>query len=100
MQLVITPEESARLDAASVEPVATLMERAGLGLALAAVQMGIGYGSRVTVLAGRGNNGGDGYVAARYLAARGVAVTVRALGPPKDDDGAATPRAARYQAAT
>jgi len=41
------------------------MERAGLGVALAAVEMGIGYGDRVTVLAGRGNNGGDGYVAAK-----------------------------------
>jgi NAD(P)H-hydrate epimerase len=85
MQLVITPEESGRLDAASVEPVEMLMERAGLGVALAAVRMGIGYGSRVAVLAGAGNNGGDGYVAARYLAQRGARVTVHALGYPRGD---------------
>jgi hydroxyethylthiazole kinase-like uncharacterized protein yjeF len=84
MRLVITPEESSRLDAASVEPVETLMERAGLGVALAAVDLGVGYGSRVAVLAGAGNNGGDGYVAARYLQRRGAQVTVHALGYPRD----------------
>jgi NAD(P)H-hydrate epimerase len=89
MRLVITPEESNRLDATSVEPVAVLMERAGLGVALAAVDMGIGYGSRVVVLAGRGNNGGDGYVAARYLAGRGAQVSVHALGYPHDPDSVA-----------
>lgn len=85
MQLVITPDESGRLDAASVEPVEVLMERAGLGVALAAVRMGIGYGSRVVVLAGAGNNGGDGYVAARYLTQRGAQVRVHALGYPRGD---------------
>jgi len=89
MRLVITPEESSRLDAASDEPVETLMERAGAGVALAAARMGIGYGSRVVVLAGKGNNGGDGYVAARYLARRGAAVTVHALGFPRGNYSAA-----------
>ncbi len=65
------------------------MERAGLGVALAAIGMGIGYGSRVIVLAGAGNNGGDGYVAARYLAQRGVHVKVHALGYPRGDDSPA-----------
>jgi hydroxyethylthiazole kinase-like uncharacterized protein yjeF len=85
MRPIITPAESNRLDMASAEPVAVLMERAGLGVALAAVEMGVGYGSRVSILTGRGNNGGDGYVAARYLAGRGVAVTVHSLGFPKGD---------------
>ena len=67
----------------------TLMERAGLGVALAAVDLGVGYGSRVVVLAGSGNNGGDGYVAARYLARRGVSVVVHKLGSPKDPVSAA-----------
>ncbi len=58
------------------------MERAGLAVALAAVSMGASYGSRVVVLAGPGNNGGDGYVAARYLKQRGVAVEVHALAAP------------------
>lgn len=55
------------------------MERAGRAVALEAVRMGTGYGTKVIVLAGPGNNGGDGYVAARVLAGRGVAVEVEAL---------------------
>ena len=85
MQPIITPAESARLDAAAPDPVEMLMERAGLGVALAAARMGAGYGSRVCVLAGPGNNGGDGYVAARYLAGRGASVCVHALGFPKGE---------------
>jgi NAD(P)H-hydrate epimerase len=88
MQLVITPDESARLDRESTVPVDVLMERAGLGVALAVVGLGAGYGSRVAVLAGKGNNGGDGYVAARYLARRGCSVGVYALGAPKPDTAA------------
>jgi len=99
MRLVITPEESNRLDAASEEPVEILMERAGLGVALAGAAMGIGYGSRVVVLAGRGNNGGDGYVAARYLKNRGAQVTVHALGYPRGDYSPARLAAIRAAAA-
>lgn len=60
-----------------------LMERAGRAVALEAVRMGASYGSKVIVLAGPGNNGGDGYVAARLLHQRGVAVEVEALGDPR-----------------
>ena len=97
MKRVITPEESARLDRESPIAVATLMERAGLAVAIATAEVGAGYGDRVAVLAGRGNNGGDGYVAARYLARRGCAVTVHALGPAKGD--AAGEAEARVRAA-
>jgi NAD(P)H-hydrate epimerase len=65
------------------------MDRAGFGVALAGVEMGAGYGTRVAILAGAGNNGGDGYVAARYLKSRGAAVVVHALGPPRADTPAA-----------
>ena len=85
MKPVITPVESARLDKAATEPIETLMERAGFAVATAAADMGIGYGDAVTVLAGQGNNGGDGYVAAKYLARRGAQVTVRSIGFPKGD---------------
>ena len=85
MRPVITPTEAARLDGLSTEPIDVLMERAGRAVALAAVELGAGYGSRVTVLAGPGNNGGDGHVAARLLRQRGVGVEILTLGDPRTD---------------
>ena len=72
MRAIITPAEAARLDQESRVPLAELMERAGAAVALEAARMAMGYGSRVIVLAGPGNNGGDGYVAARRLKTRGL----------------------------
>lgn len=83
MKPVLTPTESARLDAESAGRIDDLMDRAGYAVALAAAAMGIGYGHRVAVLAGKGNNGGDGYVAARYLRRRGATVRVHALTAPR-----------------
>src|SRR3954452_21441924 len=63
--------------------VQELMERAGAGLAEAAYRFaGL---METLILCGPGNNGGDGYVAARYLAERGVTVRVAALSKPKSD---------------
>ena len=56
-----------------------LMERAGRGLA-ALVERLAGAGT-VAVVCGKGNNGGDGYVAARLLRERGREVVVLALAP-------------------
>ena len=62
--------------------VETLMERAGAALAEAVYRFA---GPKpVLILAGPGNNGGDGLIAARHLAARGVAVRIAAFG---DADG-------------
>lgn len=63
--------------------VEQLMERAGAGLA-EAVYSFAGPLSAL-ILCGPGNNGGDGYVAARRLAERGVQVRVAALTEPKSD---------------
>ena len=82
---VLTAEQSRRQDAMATADPRTLLDRAGLAVALQAVAMGAGYGSRVAVLAGPGNNGGDGYVAARYLAGRGIAVDVYPLAEPRTD---------------
>ena len=50
------------------------MERAGRGVAQAAVDLlGGTYGRRAVVVCGKGNNGGDGLVAARHLARWGMA---------------------------
>ena len=63
--------------------VEQLMERAGAALAEAAYRYA---GPRpALVLCGWGNNGGDGYVAARHLAQRGVKVRVAALAEPKSE---------------
>jgi NAD(P)H-hydrate epimerase len=58
-------------------PVAVLMERAGNAVAWA-VRRACGgtYGKRVVVVCGKGNNGGDGLVAARVLRGWGVRVDV------------------------
>jgi ADP-dependent NAD(P)H-hydrate dehydratase / NAD(P)H-hydrate epimerase len=82
---VVTAAEAGRMDERATDPVDVLMERAGLAVALAAVHLGAGYGSRVVVLCGPGNNGGDGYVAARFLKERGVGVSVQALSPPRTE---------------
>ncbi len=74
---IVTPQEMRAIDAAANEPVETLIGRAGSAVAWAAVRMlGGTYGRRVIVIAGPGNNGNDGRVAARRLAARGVQVRV------------------------
>lgn len=70
--------EQAASDAGTA--VEMLMERAGTGLAKA---IALFTGPRPTLfLCGPGNNGGDGYVAARHLAARGFPVRVAALADP------------------
>ena len=61
--------------------VEMLMERAGSALAEAAYRH-VGK-MPALVLCGPGNNGGDGYVAARHLAERGVAVRIASLAEPK-----------------
>ena len=63
--------------------LAELMERAGAAVADTAWRMAAG--APVLVLCGPGNNGGDGYVAARILAARGAVVRVAASGEPTTD---------------
>src|SRR5215475_14373736 len=56
-----------------------LMERAGRAVA-DAIATRHHAGSRVVVVAGPGNNGGDGFVAARLLARRGYPVSIVLVG--------------------
>lgn len=88
MRPVLTPAQAGELDRASQArgiAAATLMENAGRETALvAAAVAGGSYGARAVIVCGKGNNGGDGLVAARHLARWGVRVTVLMLGDPAD----------------
>ncbi len=79
MKPVVTVAEMRAVDEAALAYVseATLVERAGTAVAVGALQLlGGAYGRRVVVVAGKGNNGADGRVAAARLAARGARVRV------------------------
>src|SRR5437763_15313789 len=63
-------------------PSLELMENAGAALAAATAE--IAGDGPVRVVCGKGNNGGDGLVAARRLAETGFAVEVLLLGAPDE----------------
>jgi len=73
----------------------SLMEKAGRAVA-ERVQRIAGKRS-IVVLCGPGNNGGDGYVAARYLKNRGYRVRIAALGDPNKLKGDALTNYRRWQ---
>lgn len=73
--------EADRLTIAGGIPGIELMERAGAAVAASAKSL-LGQQKNVLVLCGPGNNGGDGYVAARLLSDDGYQVTVFALRAP------------------
>ena len=92
---LLTPDETASADRAAVvlgHPVAGLMENAGRAVARA--MRARLRPCRTLVLCGPGNNGGDGYVAARHLSAAGWPVWLAALAPPR---GPAAEAAARWR---
>jgi len=96
IELLTTAEmaEADRLAVAGGIPSIALMENAGRAVADAASKMAQGH--RVVVVAGPGNNGGDGFVAARYLAERGLAVSVCFVGEPGRLTGDAAMAAQRW----
>ncbi len=91
-----SPEAMRAADAAAIDagtPGTVLMERAGSGLAqLAAVLLPDGP---IAILCGKGNNGGDGYVAARLLHAAGREVRVLTTSAAEDSAGDAAANLAR-----
>jgi NAD(P)H-hydrate epimerase len=87
MEPLVTAAEMRAFDRHTIEvvgvPAIALMESAGRAVADAVMRLG---DDRVVVVAGKGNNGGDGLVAARTLQARGRAVEVLLL----DEESALT----------
>lgn len=89
---VATAQQIAELDRRASEefgvPTATLMENAGRHVAQVASRLiDQRDARRVAVLVGKGNNGGDGLVAARHLRKRPVDVTAYLIGPESDLTG-------------
>ncbi len=83
---LLTAEEISRAEQLAAEAgtsTLTMMENAGRGVAEEVVRR-YPRGSRVTVLCGPGNNGGDGFVCARFLRERGYHVRLALLGRPED----------------
>ena len=83
IELLTTAEmaEADRLTVAGGTPGIDLMENAGR--AVADSVSAVLQGRRVVIVAGPGNNGGDGFVAARHLAERGYVVRVSFVGDRK-----------------
>jgi hydroxyethylthiazole kinase-like uncharacterized protein yjeF len=82
-------EEMRSIDRWAIEergvPGLDLMERAGTGVARAVERLA--GGSPAAVVCGKGNNGGDGLVAARLLREAGRQVTVICVAPPDEFTG-------------
>jgi hydroxyethylthiazole kinase-like uncharacterized protein yjeF len=81
----VTPEQMNEIDKCAINeygiPGILLMENASIAVTLEAIDMMGGCkGKVVTVVSGRGNNGGDGFAAARLLHSRGVHVRAYLLG--------------------
>jgi ADP-dependent NAD(P)H-hydrate dehydratase / NAD(P)H-hydrate epimerase len=102
---IVTAAQMQSLDRRAIAeahiPGLTLMERAGTGLVTAMEQT---YGSlankRVTILCGKGNNGGDGFVVARLLRRKRARPSVFLLAHPKDLQDDARRMYRRFVAAT
>ena len=89
---LVTSEQMRALDAHTIEtigiPAIALMENAGRAVAEAALGLlparrADGRPARWLVLAGKGNNGGDGLVAARHLADAGAEADIVYAEPPE-----------------
>ena len=85
---VATAEEMQELDRKAIEtyriPGIVLMENAGRGAAeLILNTFPDLHKKKVAIIAGKGNNGGDGLVIARYLLNKGISVRVYLLADPK-----------------
>jgi hydroxyethylthiazole kinase-like uncharacterized protein yjeF len=98
---VLTADEMRAIDRWAIEergvPSLELMEAAGRAVAEAAVELATSR--RAVVVCGKGNNGGDGLVAARSLAETGFEVEALLLAPKADLSGDAQRNLERFPSA-
>lgn len=99
---ILTAEEMREVDRLTTErygiPGLTLMENAGTGVARFIAQRWPDLAQRrVVVLCGKGNNGGDGFVAARHLRDLGAKPEVYLLAAPEEMRGDAATNCKRWQ---
>lgn len=91
---VVTPDMMGKMDKITIEefgiPGIVLMENAGREVANTIIDLWRNNkcdNKKVTIICGKGNNGGDGFVAARYLINNGFDVRVVLLAPPEEVKG-------------
>ena len=101
MTLILTRDQVREVDRRAISEYGisglVLMENAGRGTAdvlCGLIASSQGSNERVVIVCGKGNNGGDGFVIARHLDLRGIAVRVLLLADPKELTGDA---ATNYQ---
>jgi ADP-dependent NAD(P)H-hydrate dehydratase / NAD(P)H-hydrate epimerase len=103
MRPLLSPAEMSAADReaiASGTPGAVLMDRAGRAVARAVVRLAGGhYGRKAVIVCGKGNNGGDGFVAARALARAGLRARCLVVYDPGETKGDAAEHLARMEAA-
>jgi len=87
---VVLNEEMRKIDKQTIEkcgiPGIILMENAGLSV-IEEILKEFDTDSKFTIICGRGNNGGDGFVIARHLYARGYDINVFVTGDPQNISG-------------
>ena len=96
---LLTAQEMGRADALAMAqgvPGLTLMENAGRAVAEAAAAIMPRAGAAIAVVCGPGNNGGDGFVAARLLREQGYRVRLGLLGSRSALEGDAAAMAQRW----
>ncbi len=88
-QSAMSRDQVREIDRRAIEeyglPGIVLMENAGRGAAELLIQLGVS--GRVVICAGKGNNGGDGYVIARHLINRGYEAEVLLFCEPRELQG-------------
>lgn len=98
---LVTTAHMQELDRRTIEeegvPGLTLMERAGSGVVRAMERrFGPVKGKTVTILCGKGNNGGDGFVVGRLLTRKGARARVALMARPSDLRGDAKTNHGRF----